>query len=182
MHVFRDSKGDTWELAITLGAVKRVLAHAGVDLRSPAAPYPADPPAGVEPVALCAALELDALLLAGVVWALCYSQASERGVSEEVFLDRIGPEVFEAMHHAFFEEWVFFCRQLKNAPLAAILQKQIEFTKRATAKASEAWEISGAKAALNRLVEQEMETLEKRLTNSLESAAAIPTPSLSEAS
>lgn len=155
MQTFKDSKGAVWSLDMTVGAVKRVLALAKIDLRKPTNPNPLAP-AGEEPIALSAYLDLDTVLLASVLYGMCYPEAEARSINEDQFLDLLGPEAIQAAHDAFFAEWADFFRQSGSSPIAAILDKQVKFVKAAVVRAEQEWDKAGVEAKLDAILDQEM--------------------------
>ncbi len=51
----------------------------------------------------------------GVIWCLCESQASERGIADEMEFARLfSGDVFEAAHSAFYEELADFFPEMRT--------------------------------------------------------------------
>lgn len=174
MQMFTDSKGDKWTLDLTVGAVKRVLALAKVDLRKPTSPNPLAPPEE-EPIALSAYLDLDTVLLGSVLYGMCYGTCEDRGLNEDQFFDRLGAETIQAAHDAFFVEWADFFRHSGSSPIAAILDKQVKFVKAAVARAEQEWDKAGVGAKLDAILGQEMDKIAETTQTAAEELNAMTT-------
>ncbi len=175
MQAFKDKRGESWELDLTIGAVRRVLGLTKVDLRDGAAPH--GPPIDGEPVSLSARLELDELLLADVLYALVKSQCDQRNVSDEEFFERL--DSIEEARRAFFREWLDFFRRRDNRPMVSLLEKQGVFIGRVMERIRKEWDASQAEATLDAMIAQDVETIGttvgQELTSLPGSAGSTPT-------
>ena len=173
MQTFKDRTGQDWIVEITIGAIKRVLALAKIDLREPAVPY------GEHKIALSAAIELDTLLMADVLYAVCYPQAQDRGINQEAFYDLLGSDTMQAAHQALFREWADFFRRSGNSQMATVLEKQMAFLDRVVETTRQKWQESKAEETLDKILSSEIGNIGTQLTDSLASAVSTPTTSAS---
>ena len=170
MHTFKDGKGDIWSLDMTVGALKRVLAIAKVDLRRAAEPYAAtDADTGV--VSLSAYIDLDTIVLVDVLYAMCFPEAESRNLTEDEFMERFTPETIREAHDVFFEEWSDFFRRSGSSQVAAILDKQVKFVKAAVARAEQEWDRTGAAQKLDAILDKQVEDIGKAAQEAVESLA-----------
>jgi len=107
MHTFTDTAGRCWELALTIGAAKRVKGLLAVDLL--------DLSAGNPP--LVTRLHTDVMLLVDVIWAVLKPEADARGVSDEQFVAALGGEAAWNAYLAFAGELEDFFRQFHRPDL-----------------------------------------------------------------
>jgi hypothetical protein len=115
MHTFTDSAGRTWQVAVTVGAIKRVKGlMGGVDL--------SDLLGGSPP--LLSRLGSDVVLLADVLYALCRPQADALAVTDEQFGAALGGDVIVAAQDVLMEELSDFFRSLRRTEVAKAIQKQ----------------------------------------------------------
>jgi len=131
VKTFNDSAGRTWQLAITVDAVRRVRDLVGVNLARLIEPREAG---GSLP--LMTDLEDDLLLLVDVIYALVKPQADAAGVSDEDFGRALGGEAIAAAHEAFWRELADFFRSLRRRPNAAearAIEKQLAMVEAAMA-------------------------------------------------
>lgn len=173
MQTFKDKTGQEWIVDITIGAVKRALALAKIDLRAAAAPY------GEQKIALSAAIELDTLLMADVIYAVCYPQAQDRGVSQDAFYELLGSDTMQSAHLALFREWSDFFRRSGNGQMATVLEKQMAFLDRVVETTRQKWQESKAEETLDKILSNEIGSIGTQLTDSLASAVSTPTTSAS---
>lgn len=131
MHAFSDSNGRTWNLIVTVDAVRRVRDLVGVNLARLIEPRKA----GGE-VPLMTDLEDDIMLLVDVIYAIIKPQADVAGVSDEEFGQALGGEAIAAAHEAFWKELADFFRSLRRrpgAPEAKAIEKQLALVEAAMA-------------------------------------------------
>jgi len=107
MHSFTDTAGRTWELALTIGAAKRVKGLLAVDLL--------DLSGGSPP--LITRLHTDAMLLVDVIWAILKPAAAAAGVTDEQFGEALGGDAAWAAYQAFAAELEDFFRQFHRPDL-----------------------------------------------------------------
>jgi len=115
MRQFIDTSGRTWQLAMTIGSVKRVKNLLGVNLLDPLGAKPRK----VRGVArkgrpLVTRLQLDPALLIDVIFALVKPQADHLGVTDEDFGEALGGEAAYGAYEAFMGEWQAFFRGLRR--------------------------------------------------------------------
>lgn len=115
MRTFADTTGRAWQLALTIGAVKRVQGLLpGVNL--------ADLTAGDPP--LITRLDTDPIFLADVVYALVKPQADTAGLTDEQFAALMGGDALNAAREALKGELVDFFRSLRRPDVVQALEKQ----------------------------------------------------------
>lgn len=168
MRTFRDARGDTWEIALNVAAIKRVRAILKIDLADPTSAEQGE----AKPIALVARLDTDLYLLPDVLFVLCQRQAEERSITDEDFGQRLGGEAMRLAHDAFFQEWLDFFRHLGREDLAKVIEKEMSYLK----KAIDLAEAAVNSEAMDRRLDANLAQFGTRLTNALESSASIPTP------
>lgn len=112
---FTDAKGGEWLLKLTYGDVKRVNQLIGINLTTVASPKSMKAANDsledmeIDDLPLAMRLQQDAMLLADVLYCLVEPQATERGVSDVEFGERLTPETFRnasdifwRLYHNFF--------------------------------------------------------------------------------
>ena len=114
MTSFRDTAGRTWQISLTIDALKRVKSLLQIDLTEP---LQGEPP-------LMTRLAIDVLLLCDVLFALIKPQADAAGVSDEVFGASLGGEANLAAQEALTQEWLDFFQNLRRTHLVTAIQKQ----------------------------------------------------------
>jgi len=114
MTTFRDTAGRTWQISLTIDALKRVKSLLQIDLTEP---LQGEPP-------LMTRLAIDVLLLCDVLFALIKPQADAAGVSDEVFGASLGGEAILAAQEALTQEWLDFFQNLRRTHLVTAIQKQ----------------------------------------------------------
>ena len=114
MTSFRDTAGRTWQISLTIDALKRVKSLLQIDLTEP---LQGEPP-------LMTRLAIDVLLLCDVLFALIKPQADAAGVSDEVFGASLGGEAILATQEALTQEWLDFFQNLRRTHLVTAIQKQ----------------------------------------------------------
>jgi hypothetical protein len=114
MTSFRDTAGRTWQISLTIDALKRVKSLLQIDLTEP---LQGEPP-------LMTRLAIDVLLLCDVLFALIKPQADAAGVSDEVFGASLGGEAILAAQEALTQEWLDFFQNLRRTHLVTAIQKQ----------------------------------------------------------
>jgi len=125
MHTFKDSKGRQWEIAMTLGNVKRVRDTLHIDLLQPEA---GDPP-------LLQRLGVDEFLLAEVIEKFLEPQFAEKGTTADDVMAAFDGETILAAQSAFYDEMVAFFQSRGRNDRAKAVQKQQAVIKAATAAA-----------------------------------------------
>ena len=110
MRTFKDAAGRTWNLSITVDAIKRVMGSVGVNLSEL---HAGEPP-------LIVRLEADAILLFDVIFQLVAPQASAVGVTAEQFAASIDAKSVGPAATAFWEELADFFQSLRPAMRAMI--------------------------------------------------------------
>lgn len=114
MRRFTDTAGRAWELAVTVGAIKRVRDLIGVDLYK----LIDDGFKGL------ADLLADPCKFVDVLWAMVEGQAKAAGVTDEQFGQSLAGDVLSQASDAFVEALVdFFPDARSRANLRAVLEK-----------------------------------------------------------
>ena len=98
MKSFTDTKGQVWDIDITIGPARRVKSRLGVDLNT----VIDNKAAGL------VELLTDPYRLVDVLFVLCEAQAVQRQISDQDFADVIGGDVLEAAANAFVEALIDF--------------------------------------------------------------------------
>jgi len=119
VEVFVDTKGKQWELAITVGAIKRVRGLLEIDLTDLTGPRSA----GGDP--LMTELQLDLVLLVDVIYVICKPQADEADISDEQFAELLAGGSIYAARQAFWEALLDFFHQVHRQDQAKAIQKQM---------------------------------------------------------
>lgn len=107
MHPFTDTTGRAWELALTIGAAKRVKGILGVDLLDLAG---GNPP-------LITRLHTDAMLLIDTIFVILKPEAEAAGVTDEQFGEALGGDAAWNAYQAFTAELEDFFRQFHRPDL-----------------------------------------------------------------
>jgi hypothetical protein len=149
MHSFTDTANRTWEIALTIGAAKRVKGLLDVDLL--------DISAGNPP--LVTRLHTDAMLLVDVIWAILQPAAEIRSVTAEQFAEALGGDAAWNAYMAFAAELEDFFRQFHRPDL----ERTVAINRRLM-------EIKPAKAA--EYVERAAAAAERRTEATIEKAMA----------
>ena len=116
MRSFKDLEGRQWQVAVTVGSIKRVKGLLGVDLTDLTS---GDPP-------LLTRLGMDVMLLCDVIYVLCQPQANERGISDEQFGIALGGDAILTASEAFWGELIDFFQQVRRTDQATAIRKQQE--------------------------------------------------------
>jgi len=116
MHTFVDSKGETWDLCITAGTIKRCADLLKVDLGDP---MRGDPP-------LLTRFDTDIMFMVDLLWAICKPLAKEKQVDEEQFAERLSGDALQSAHDAFYEELLDFFRSLHKTNVVEAIKRQRE--------------------------------------------------------
>lgn len=119
MRTFRDEHGRDWTLALTVDAVKRVKALAGVDLMRL--------DQVVDGVPVVQRLVVDVVTICDVAFAILKPQADDRGVSDEQFAAGLGGDGIRVLSQALMEEITDFFRKLGRTEAVAMLHQATRF-------------------------------------------------------
>ena len=122
MHVFKDSKGRSWEVVLDVRQVRRVRAALGIDLANVIA-LSKD---GSVDVGVVDRIANDPCLLADVLWVLVEGQAKEDGVTDEAFGASLAGDSIEEAARAFLDELVDFFPGAKRL----FLKKAVELSRK----------------------------------------------------
>ncbi len=114
MRTFRDSKGRTWELSLTIGSAKRVRDKLGINLLEPEG---GDPP-------LLTRLATDVILFCDVLYVMVQPEAERLQVSDIDFGEALGGDALAEATNAFYEEMIDFFRLCGRMDLAKMADKQ----------------------------------------------------------
>ena len=153
MHQFRDKADRTWEIALTIGDVKRVKGALAVNLL--------DPMAIEDGLPLVSRLHLDPILLVDVLFVLLSRQAEAFGLDDAGFADALGPIHAYAAWEAFQGEWVLFSRGLRREAEARAIETNAELVKRQAAMRIEI--LDKATATVGALVERSRQAAAEKL-------------------
>jgi hypothetical protein len=127
MAQFTDNKGTTWNLAITVEAIKRVKTTLAIDLGNV---HLGDPPPA-------ARLDTDIVLLIDVIYVLLLPQALAKNISDTEFGESLGGDAALAAREAFWRSLVDFFQKFHRPDAAAAILKQMELVNRMIGVATE---------------------------------------------
>jgi len=115
MTTFRDAKGNSWELSITIGSAMEVRARLAIDLLSP---EQGDPP-------LLTQLGTDELLLGEVIGALLEEQLEARDMDASDVYRLFDGATMLAAQNVFYQELIdFFQSRGRNDRAKAVATQQ----------------------------------------------------------
>ncbi len=120
MQTFKDRANREWTLDVNVGSIKRVKALMQIDLMQ-----------AVEGK-LIEQLINDPVTLCNVIWALCQAQATQRGISEEVFGESMAGTAIDEATAALLKDLVDFFPLHRRQALAAAIQKQTTILSKGT--------------------------------------------------
>ena len=115
MRVFSDKTGQQWEIALTVGSVRRVKGLISVDLLHI---DQGDPP-------LMTRMATDIVLLCDILYALCKPQADIDNVSDEAFGELLDGDAILRANRSFYEEMVEFFQKAGRPDMARAMSKQL---------------------------------------------------------
>lgn len=123
MRVFKDEQSREWELAITVGTIRRV--KAALKDRLPGRDVDllkideGQPP-------LVALLSIDVELIVDVIWVLVKDRRDGQDISDEQFVLAMGGDAMVAATAAFWGDLRDFFQKLGRKDLAQVIQTQID--------------------------------------------------------
>lgn len=132
MHTFKTKDGQSWDLDLTLGSVRRVRdrlkdgPHGDVDLLNLEEGEPA----------LGTRLATDLMLLCDILWILVEREAAERGITDEQFGELLGGGDIAEAHETFFKELMDFFQKMKRPDRVNWINKQQETIRHVVEKIS----------------------------------------------
>lgn len=116
MRTFDDATGQRWTIDITVGAIKRVKGHLGVNLSDL---HEGDPP-------LFTRLQTDLILAVDVLYAICLPQATERAVRDEDFAELLVGASIKQSLEAFWDALRDFFQGLGRTDIVEALDRRKE--------------------------------------------------------
>jgi len=93
--IFKDSKGESWDCDINVGAIKRTKANTGIDFSALTKEHISD-------------LYSDPVALVDVLYSVLFTQLKEKDITEEDFAERMGGDAVYDATHAMLEGLVNF--------------------------------------------------------------------------
>ena len=160
MKQFTDSKGDTWNVEINGGTIKRVSDLLGVDLGQPLA---GDPP-------LITQFDTDIVFKVNLLCAVCHTQIVGRNIGEIEFAERLSGEVLQAASDALWRELADFFQSLGREEVVGVMRKQRQIVSDAIKHATEVIESGALEEAVNR----ELAALGGSVASTLQSPESTP--------
>lgn len=160
MRQFKDVDGQTWDVDITVGAIKRGRTLLNVNL--------ADVASGSPP--LLSRLGTDYVLICDILYVVCKTQADARGVTDEKFGEKLGGDALAAGATALLESMADFFRSLNRGETVQAIEKMTKLIQAAVAAAEKKMSAIDADLAIQLISS-------KSATNAPESSASTPTPS-----
>jgi len=112
---FKDSKGTSWDLQITVEAIKRVKSALGIDLGNI---HQGSPPQS-------ARLDTDIVLLIDVIYVLLRPQTEAKGVSDVEFGESLGGDAAFAAREAFWRSLIDFFQKFHRTDAVEAIAKQM---------------------------------------------------------
>lgn len=112
---FKDSKGDEWEIAITVTVIKRIRDRSAetINLFEPGEP---------ENKPVSQLLWTDTLLFYDVLYWLMLPELDKKDIDEEEFGKRMADDCLIRACDLFYEEWASFLRALRKHAEALIVE------------------------------------------------------------
>lgn len=162
MPKFTDSKGETWEVEITGGTIRRAQSLLGIDLGKP---LEGDPSPLVQ-------FDMDIRFKVDLIFIACMLQADRRSVTDEEFAERLGTTSLQPASEAFKEALQLFFQSLGRTEVVKAMQKQAETLALAVAEATKT--IGSEEFA--KQVAARIHTLGKPFANSLPAPEPTPSP------
>lgn len=159
MKTFQDNSDPphVWNLAITVGAIKRVKSLASVDLGRP---DEGDPP-------LLTTLQMDVSLMCDVIFSIVHPQAVQLNVTDEQFAETLLGDGFKNACEAFWAEWRDFFQKLGQVHRVVMLDKATQLMAAA--------QVAATKQAEAIDVETQVQTAFASATSGPASSESIPT-------
>ncbi len=127
MSQFTDNKGTTWDLPITVEAMKRVKTALGIDLGNI---HLGNPPQSTQ-------LDTDIVLLIDVIYVLLRPQAEAKGITDAEFGESLGGDAAFAAREAFWRSLIDFFQRFHRTDAVAAIQKQNELVSEVIREATE---------------------------------------------
>ena len=161
MKTFKDTEGREWNIAATIGSLRRVKDLAEVDLTDPRS---------------IASLGDDPFTFGSVLYALCKPQIDARNLTEEQFAAAFDGDVCDAAASAVVEELISFSRPAKRQTLRRVMEKK-QALGRTLTEAAERMIADGGevdRAVAMRIAEMNRSISGTPLTSLPESSASIP--------
>lgn len=158
MAAFKDSAGAIWEVAVTVGAIKRVRSLCKMDLDNP---HNGDP-------SLAQVLTNDHVQLIDVIYAICKPQADAVGLTDEDFGGRLGGRAVGDAVKAFFEAWLDFFRNSGHPDKAMVIEQALTLMSEVIRRGTEALTRIDVASLLNQSLPPALSLPE--------SSESIPTP------
>jgi len=185
MHVFKDDTGEAWELAITVGALRRVKAYLpGIDLLKIDEPDPAArPPEGLsederkkwEAPPLNLRLTMEPVLVCECICCVLKPTLDTQGLGPDDFYERMAGAGLRDGLAAFWEDLDDFFQSLGRSDLSALAKAQRKLLAEIVSgnrSAIEAWDQSRTNSP-----SQNGSTPGNSSTDSPASSASTPPPS-----
>lgn len=158
MQAFKDLEGRTWDVNITIAAVRRVKRMVEIDLL--------DTGGTIE------ALMHDVPRLCDVLFAVLKPQADTLGVSDEQFGESLAGDVIDAAVNAFLNAWVSFSPPAQRA----VLTRAVDSARRVSEKLRKAAETVLDETDLDALTEAEMRRRSTRNSSTDAPASSVSIP------
>jgi len=140
MKQFTDSKGDTWDIEVNGGTVKRVSDLLEIDLGQPLS---GDPP-------LITRFDTDIVFKVNLLCAVCHTQIVGRNVGEVEFAERLSGKALQSASDVFWQELALFFLSLGRKEVVGVMRKQREIVSDAIRRATEAIESGALEEAVSK--------------------------------
>ncbi len=148
MKPFKDNKGVMWEVTINVNSLKRARDLAKFDLLGAF-----EDKDGIQ------RLTTDPILMVNLLYAVCKPAADAARISDEQFGERFDGDVLDSAMTALMEETVDFFPKHRREPLKKALEKLQQIQ---------------AQAAAIQIQQIQSPEMDRRITEILQSAAAVP--------
>ena len=149
MRTFKDDKGQAWDLAVTVGGIRRIKAALPdvdllkIDEPDPACTRPTDAPKEWEAPALQIRLSLDSILVCEIIALLLKPQIEAQGRTAEDFFENMAGRGLREGLAAFWGDLDDFFQSLGRSDLASLASahcKLLAEIVQGNKSAIEAWE------------------------------------------
>jgi hypothetical protein len=142
MTTFTDSKGNKWELALTIGAAKRLRDRCGIDLLKPDSTDQDNLP-------VLTRIARDIMLQAEAISCLLEREFEKHEIDESEIMDVFDASTLAAAQEAFWSEVQNFFLSLGNTARAELVTKHREVVDASIRKATAEIKALNVEAAVN---------------------------------
>ncbi len=161
---FTDAKGDSWQVAINGGSVRRAAELLQVDLGRPLESPVGEPP-------FITRFDTDIVFKVNVLYAVCLPQIRERKLTDEQFAELLEGDALYQASEAFWGAMANFFQSLQQPHVVTAIKKQQEMIR----KVYEVTEAAIDSEAMSQKIDTDLTELGRSFVSTLQS----PSPTLS---